>query len=217
MKKDKCACCGATEDLQIHHWLYLNEKDKQEAWVSTLCRVCHQKLHPNHGVGRSKNVPLFNKFKEKYLELSDCQNKTRREIADEIGISYMTACLWDKELEIKRTHRRARRKGLNSINVYFENSEMEVLKKVKGDKTWHDVIYEYMTEAVANEINPFALRMLCMEYDLEYKAYPESEYEGYSILCFLLKRRKLPFLDADVKEWRKRLIEMKRLMKEEKE
>ena len=47
---EKCAFCGATEDLQTHHWLY-NEED---SWTVTLCVNCHQKLHQGHGVGRGK-------------------------------------------------------------------------------------------------------------------------------------------------------------------
>lgn len=31
---------------------------------------------------------------------------------------------------------------MKPINVIFEDSEMEALKKVKGDKTWHDFILE---------------------------------------------------------------------------
>lgn len=74
-----------------------------------------------------------------------------------------------------------------------------------------------MKQIEVGEINPFILRALCMEYDLEYKAYPESEYEGYSLLCFFLKRRKLPFLDMDEEEWQKRLIELRSIIKEKKE
>jgi hypothetical protein len=65
-----------------------------------------------------------------------------------------------------------------------------------------------------DKINPFALRALCMEYDLKYKAYPESYYEGYSILKFFLEGKKLPSLDKDEKEWETRLMEMAKVEKE---
>ena len=32
---------------------------------------------------------------------------------------------------------------MKPINVYFEDSEMEVLKKVKGEETWHNCILEW--------------------------------------------------------------------------
>jgi len=35
---------------------------------------------------------------------------------------------------------------MHPINVYFEDSEMETLKKAKGEKTWHDFIYECAIE-----------------------------------------------------------------------
>ena len=53
MEKNKCAFCGAEDNLQIHHWLYLDEKEKEKGWTTILCRSCHQKLHPTHGVGKS--------------------------------------------------------------------------------------------------------------------------------------------------------------------
>lgn len=102
---------------------------------------------------------------------------------------------------------------MKPINVIFEDSEMKTLKKVKGDKTWHDVIYECMTQTEVNEINPFALRALCLEYDLEYRAYPESQYQGYSILDFFLERKRLPSLDKNEEEWGTRLMEIAKIEK----
>lgn len=52
MEETKCAFCDATKDLQTHHWAYLNTIRKQKTRTTILCRGCHQKLHPKHGVGR---------------------------------------------------------------------------------------------------------------------------------------------------------------------
>lgn len=48
MTGDKCEFCGVTNNLQTHHWLY----GGGDNWTITLCVNCHQKIHPNHGVGR---------------------------------------------------------------------------------------------------------------------------------------------------------------------
>ena len=47
---EKCGFCGATEDLQTHHWLY----NEEGGWTVTLCVNCHQNLHSGHGVGRGR-------------------------------------------------------------------------------------------------------------------------------------------------------------------
>ena len=43
----KCELCGATENLQVHHLSYEPEV------TQVLCMNCHQKQHPEHGIGRS--------------------------------------------------------------------------------------------------------------------------------------------------------------------
>ena len=107
----KCALCGATENLQIHHWLY-GDKTLERKWTSTLCVKCHQKIHKGHGVGKSNNCPMFDRLKEKFIQLSERQNNSRRFIADSLCISYTTAYLWDKKLGIKR-HRAINEKKLS--------------------------------------------------------------------------------------------------------
>lgn len=51
---DECAFCGAKENLQEHHWLYIEDTELEEEWIVVLCVNCHQKIHPSHGVGRGR-------------------------------------------------------------------------------------------------------------------------------------------------------------------
>lgn len=43
--------CGATENLQTHHWAY-GDDELEDEWTITICVPCHQKIHVRHGVGR---------------------------------------------------------------------------------------------------------------------------------------------------------------------
>jgi len=35
---------------------------------------------------------------------------------------------------------------MKQITVYFENEEMEKLKEIKGDRSWHDVVMSLVEE-----------------------------------------------------------------------
>ena len=97
MKNKICDICGAEDNLQVHHISYEPEV------TQNLCVSCHQKQRPYHGVGKSNNSPLFDKLKEKFIQLSEGGRKTRNTVTKTLGISYMTAYLWDKKLGIERT------------------------------------------------------------------------------------------------------------------
>lgn len=60
-KLECCEECGATDNLQEHHISYEPEIKQ------ILCVSCHQKEHPNHGVGcgRDDYLPIRNEHKQK--------------------------------------------------------------------------------------------------------------------------------------------------------
>lgn len=43
----ECQMCGATEDLRVHHVSYSNAGAELMDDLLTVCRSCHQKIHPN--------------------------------------------------------------------------------------------------------------------------------------------------------------------------
>jgi len=91
---------------------------------------------------------------------------------------------------------------------------METLKKVKGEKTWHDFIFESAVKDSIKEIeehgiNALALRGLCLKYDLEYGPY-NMEYEGYSILKFFCIEIAKVEIKGDIEDWIDRLREMEK-------
>lgn len=96
MKNEVCDMCGAEDNLQVHHISY------EPVVTQVLCVHCHQKRHPQHGVGKSSNSPMFDRLKETFILLSEGGGKNRSAVANALGISYMTAYLWDKKLKIKR-------------------------------------------------------------------------------------------------------------------
>ena len=116
LSNECCAMCGATEDLQTHHWLYGDEKT-EENWTVTVCVKCHQKIHKNHGVGHGggyklkENPEAALKFFKAILE--NPQINTYK-LAEEVGISEPT------------TRKLRRRWGLHKRSLmWISKSEFE--------------------------------------------------------------------------------------------
>lgn len=87
-----CTYCGTIENLQEHHISY--EPEVKEV----ICVDCHQqRYHPNHGVGHGVGSKLFKSIEDKFIELHQTLS-SRRALAKELKISYMTAFNWDKKL-----------------------------------------------------------------------------------------------------------------------
>lgn len=42
---NKCAICGSTEDLNVHHWTYERIGDEHPQDLICLCRSCHKHAH----------------------------------------------------------------------------------------------------------------------------------------------------------------------------
>ena len=143
-----CAMCGATENLQVHHISYKPEV------TQTLCVERHQKQHPNHGVGPSSGNgyhPLFDELKEEFLLLSEGGTVTRKMVVEKLGISYMTAYLWDKMLGIKRKHVKVRKSLYMNKNDYTNiRLKKETAKMLHGigkkSETYDDVILRLIEE-----------------------------------------------------------------------
>ena len=96
-----CELCGSTKNLMNHHVSYEPEV------VQILCSSCHQKQHPNHGVGLAHL--LLKPIPENFPRL--WRTKTRDEITKILGISYVTVYNWAKKLGLHNTHAREKGKG----------------------------------------------------------------------------------------------------------
>ena len=89
---ESCAFCGATEDLQTHHWLYGDEA-LEKKWTITVCVECHQKIHRRHGVGcgvgynLKKNPETVLKLFKEILKNPSISNE---ELAKVVGLSSHT-------------------------------------------------------------------------------------------------------------------------------
>ena len=64
-------------------------------------------------------------------------------------------------------------------------------------------------EKAKKRINADALKDICLEYDLKYRDYPESRYEGFSILCFFLEEIIKVESCGTEEEWHKQLVELR--------
>ena len=127
----KCDICGTTEDLQNHHISYEPEI------IQVLCVGCHEELH-GHGVGKSENCPLFDKLKDDFITLSNNGMIPRTEVAEKLGISYMTAYLWDKKLNIVRDIS-ARMKGVKRKDLHWLDKIILGNKKRKQKRLERDI------------------------------------------------------------------------------
>ena len=129
-----CALCGTQENLQTHHISYEPEI------TQVLCVRCHKGVH-GHGVGKSTNCPMFGKLKEEFLLLSEGGEKSRMFVAENLGISYMTAYLWDKKLGIRRRSF-AKRNGKKMTTIQISERTRDKLK-LMGNKndSYEDVLW----------------------------------------------------------------------------
>ena len=114
---------------------------------------------------------------------------------------------------------------MKTINVSFEDTEMEAIEKAKKGQSWRKFILERAAIDSSNEIhskgiNADALRGLCLEYDLKYGDYPESYYQGFGLLEFFLKTvvgikpiddiAKHPQDRKDIIAWKERLKDLEK-------
>ena len=111
-------------------------------------------------------------------------------------------------------------KTINTINVSFDNVAWKALQKMKGEQSWRKFILERAAIDSSNEIhskgiNADALRGLCLEYDLKYHDYPESRYEGLSLLTFFLETIVKIYPNWDEDAWNKQIAELEKAKEKE--
>jgi 5-methylcytosine-specific restriction endonuclease McrA len=46
---NKCACCGKSKDLRLHHKTYVRLYDEMDSDLEVLCEDCHDGLHARWG------------------------------------------------------------------------------------------------------------------------------------------------------------------------
>lgn len=113
---------------------------------------------------------------------------------------------------------------MKTINVSFEDNEIKAMKKAKGHQSWRKFILGRAAIDSSNEIhskgvNADALRVLCLEYDLEYDEYPESRYQGHSLLHFFLEnivKVKVGSLIDENEIWHEKVRELRGAKEKEK-
>ena len=165
---ESCAFCGATEDLQTHHWLYGDEA-LEKKWTITVCVECHQKIHRRHGVGcgvgynLKKNPETVLKLFKEILKNPSISNE---ELAKVVGLSSHTVSklrmkwglhkwliggmerkevekivIWKLYtiLELRKQKKRGTRRHV-TINV--ERETHEKLKKIGGEGESYDEIIQ---------------------------------------------------------------------------
>ena len=110
---------------------------------------------------------------------------------------------------------------MKTINVSFEDAEIKAIEKAKDKQSWRNFILERAAidsskELHSKGINADALRGLCLEYDLENGEYPETNYEGFSLLCFFL-REETQILESeeDIAIWEKQIAELEKAKEKE--
>ena len=129
---EKCAICGATENIQKHHTNY-------EPEIIQLLRVdCHKAVH-GHGVGKAPGwTPLFEWLKAD-AEVLFKEGATNDEVANACDISYATASHWRGKLGFigatklqggKVTHNGKVRRNLS---IYLNEERYRFLLE-KGEK-----------------------------------------------------------------------------------
>ena len=110
---------------------------------------------------------------------------------------------------------------MKTINVSFEDKEIETIEKAKRGQSWRKFILERAAIDSSNElhskgINADALRGLCLEYDLKYGANPEKYYDGLSLLVFFFQTVAKTDILVDENEtdsWIKQIAELKKIKK----
>lgn len=122
----RCVCCGATENLQVHHLNYKFMDDS--SFLVTLCRACHGRLHKEILAGLADDIARLN---EKYTpELV----KFRHEYEMERNAIYLS---WFRKMSVNgkwadkgraiRTLTKADIKGTESVTVVFEAPTNRIL------------------------------------------------------------------------------------------
>ena len=124
----KCAICGSTEALQVHHIRYDNVPYEHMGDLLTVCRICHvkieiQKPKPWYDSANAVNNVLSWKFCQDYAnddlsghgKLDFCQNETIKKywypyIKEHIGTTNAT-------------------NGVANIQQHFRNKRYEIILK----------------------------------------------------------------------------------------
>ena len=91
---EKCAICGATENIQKHHVSYEPEII-QFLWVN-----CHKAVH-NHGVGKAPGWNTLFEALKNDAETLFKEGATNKEVAKACDISYATASHWRSKLGLE--------------------------------------------------------------------------------------------------------------------
>ena len=124
---EKCAICGATENIQKHHTSYEPEV------IQLLCVDCHKKVH-NHGVG---NPPGWNPKLFETLgidaEILFKEGATNGEVAKACDVSYATASHWRKKLGFIGATQISEETKIRRLTQQLERREKQKIKE-KTDK-----------------------------------------------------------------------------------
>ena len=122
----RCVCCGAKDNLQVHH---LNYKFMDDiSYLVTLCRDCHKRLHKEILPGLAEDIAKLGK------KFTPGLVKFRREYEQERNAVYLS---WFQKLAVNgkwadkgravRTITIADIKGAYSVTVVFESLTNMVL------------------------------------------------------------------------------------------
>ncbi len=64
----KCVCCGAKENIHLHHINYNNLGNEEDKNLSPLCGSCHKTFHSRYGLGGKKKFKTFVKEMQGYFQ-----------------------------------------------------------------------------------------------------------------------------------------------------
>ncbi len=84
----RCCHCRSTYELQVHHWCYdLFNEDIED--LSTLCRVCHEKLHAYEQVSiafpRSVDRQTYERLKEQVNRTKELEKANKKGLLFELS------------------------------------------------------------------------------------------------------------------------------------
>ena len=158
---DGCVMCGATENLQIHHWLYGDEA-LEKKWTMTVCVECHQKLHKEHGVGHGEGYKLKKspeialRFFKAILENPQI---TTCKLAEEVGISEPTTrklrrrwglhkrsliwisrsefekkLVWQLYMVLENIERLGKRERKHTVSVTIKGEALNLIREIKRER-----------------------------------------------------------------------------------
>ena len=69
---NRCAICGSTESLNVHHWTYERLGDEDPKDLICLCQICHKRLH--HVIDMMK-TDLLGLYYEKHKEIYEAEQE----------------------------------------------------------------------------------------------------------------------------------------------